>query len=187
MTTRPTIEFTNTQCRCGCKQVLSGKKSRFAQGHDARFVSAMRQIAIDGDKGLHTEVTLIDRSSDPAQQSMVSAIEAVERLGSPALKEKLISGFRKEQGRIEDKAQRQTKAALARENAKQRRTSKTKDEAKADEVPAEDVADLDAIAAPVDLDTLEATSQAAVEGEKPVTFKNGGRTRRGSTQSQKDA
>lgn len=201
-----TIEFTNTQCRCGCGQVLSGKKSRFAQGHDARFVSAMRTEALESEKGLHAEVTLIDRSTDPATQTMVSVKNAVEELGSTALMEKLISGFRKEQGRQEERAKREAAKAIAKENAKDRRTSaaatkatkgakakspaeqaaEVADGANPVEVPVADVADLDAIteAAPaIDLDSL-APAEATVEGEAPVSRKNGGRTRRGNLNSQ---
>lgn len=192
-----TIEFTNTTCRCGCGTVLGGKKSRFAQGHDARFVSAMKQIALDSDKGLHAEVTLVDKSTDPATQSRETVKNAVETLGSTPLMEKLISGFKKEQGRMEERAARTAKAEQAKLDraAAKARTPKEgkpargkakspatqKAEAAAEGAidldtlaPTSDVADLDAIVAPV----------AAVEGEAPVARPNGGRTRRGNLNSQ---
>lgn len=177
-----TITTTNTTCNCGCGQVLTGKKSRFAQGHDARFVSSMRTIALEGEKGLHTEVKHEDRSTDPATQSMISVQEAVERLGSPALREKLISGFRKERSRQEDRTKRDAAKAIAKENAKGRRTSaKVEKAAKA----AAEVGD-EASPVAIDLDSLaEAPApEATVEGEKPVNHKNGGRTRRGNLGSQ---
>ncbi len=181
------IEFTNTQCRCGCKTVLLGKKSRFAQGHDARFVSQLKQLALDSDKGLHATITLVDRSTDPATQSQESVIETLRQLGSPALVAKLESGFHKELDRNTERAARKTKAALAREDAKGRRTSRTKP------TPAEQAATeadpADPVDGIVDLDTLIAsvgtgdTPEPAVEGEAPVAFKRAGRVRRGAKEA----
>ena len=60
---RTTLEIHPNKCNCGCGASV-GKKSRFAQGHDARFVSNMRQVALQGEKGMHTEVTVLDHNTE---------------------------------------------------------------------------------------------------------------------------